>query len=194
MQYTRRELLDKWFDFFTSKNHVKIPSASVVPENDPTVLFTTAGMHPLVPYLLGQPHPKGKRLCDVQKCIRTGDIDQVGDASHLTFFEMLGNWSLGDYFKQEMIKWSYEFLTNPKYLAIDKNRLAVTVFAGNEYAPKDDLTAKLWEEQGIAKENIYYFETKEEIINKLKKISKKGDVILLKASNGMRFFDIAEKI
>lgn len=156
MQYTRRELLDKWFDFFTSKNHVKIPSASVVPENDPTVLFTTAGMHPLVPYLLGQPHPKGKRLCDVQKCIRTGDIDQVGDASHLTFFEMLGNWSLGDYFKQEMIKWSYEFLTNPKYLAIDKNRLAVTVFAGNEYAPKDDLTAKLWEEQGIAKENIYY--------------------------------------
>ena len=127
-----------------------------MPENDPTVLFTTAGMHPLVPYLLGQPHPKGKRLCDVQKCIRTGDIDQVGDASHLTFFEMLGNWSLGDYFKQEMIKWSYEFLTNPKYLAIDKNRLAVTVFAGNEYAPKDDLTAKLWEEQGIAKENIYY--------------------------------------
>ena len=154
--YTRRELVDKWFDFFTSHNHIKIPSASVVPENDPTVLFTTAGMHPLVPYLLGQPHPKGKRLCDVQKCIRTGDIDEVGDESHLTFFEMLGNWSLGDYFKEDMIKWSYEFLTNPKYLGIDKERLAVTVFAGNDLVPQDDLTAKLWEEAGIRRENIYY--------------------------------------
>lgn len=154
--YTRRELLDKWFDFFISHNHVKIPSASVVPENDPTVLFTTAGMHPLVPYLLGQSHPKGKRLCDVQKCIRTGDIDEVGDDSHLTFFEMLGNWSLGDYFKEEMIAWSYEFLTSEKYLGIDKNRLAVTVFAGNEYAEKDDFSAQVWEKQGISKENIYF--------------------------------------
>ncbi len=154
--YTRRELLDKWFEFFTSHEHVKIPSASVVPENDPTVLFTTAGMHPLVPYLLGQTHPKGKRLCDVQKCIRTGDIDEVGDDSHLTFFEMLGNWSLGDYFKEEMIAWSYEFLTSPKYLGIDKNNLAVTVFAGNDYAGIDDFSAQVWEKQGIAKENIYF--------------------------------------
>ena len=155
-EITRRELLDKWFDFFTSKTHVRIPSASVVPENDPTVLFTTAGMHPLVPYLLGQAHPKGKRLCDVQKCIRTGDIDEVGDPSHLTFFEMLGNWSLGDYFKEEMIPWSYEFLTSPKYLGIDKNKLAVTVFAGNDLAPRDELAASLWEKAGIKKKNIYY--------------------------------------
>lgn len=156
MKITRRELIDKWFKFFTEKQHVVIQSASVVPENDPTVLFTTAGMHPLVPYLLGQPHPKGKRLCDVQKCIRTGDIDEVGDDSHLTFFEMLGNWSLGDYFKEEMIAWSYEFLTSPKYLGVDKNKLAVTVFAGNEYAPKDELTAKLWEKAGVDKKNIYF--------------------------------------
>lgn len=153
---TRRELLDKWFDFFESKGHERIASASVVPENDPTVLFTTAGMHPLVPYLLGQPHPKGKRLYDVQKCVRTGDIDEVGDNSHLTFFEMLGNWSLGDYFKKEMVAWSFEFLTSPKYLGIDKEKLAVTVFAGNDLAPKDELTAKLWEEQGVDKNNIYF--------------------------------------
>lgn len=158
MKITRKELLNKWFDFFESKNHVKIPSASVVPENDPTVLFTTAGMHPLVPYLLGQPHPKGKRLCDVQKCIRTGDIDEVGDASHLTFFEMLGNWSLGDYFKEDMVNWSYEFLTSPKYLGIDKDKLAVTVFAGNDLAPKDDYTAELWNKAGVNKENIYFLE------------------------------------
>lgn len=156
-QITRKELLDKWFDFFTKKNHAKIKSASVVPENDPSVLFTTAGMHPLVPYLLGQPHPKGNRLCDVQKCIRTGDIDEVGDSSHLTFFEMLGNWSLGDYFKEEMVKWSYEFLTSPEYLGISKDKLAVTAFAGNDLAPRDELTAKLWEEAGIKKENIFFF-------------------------------------
>lgn len=156
MQITRRKLLDKWFDFFVSKDHAKISSASVVPENDPTVLFTTAGMHPLVPFLLGQAHPKGKRLCDVQKCIRTGDIDEVGDQSHLTYFEMLGNWSLGDYFKEEMVKWSYEFLTSPKYLGLDKDKLAVTVFSGNSLAERDELTAKLWEEAGIAKENIYF--------------------------------------
>lgn len=154
--FTRRELIDKWLNFYISKGHVAIPSASVIPENDPTVLFTTAGMHPLVPYLLGQTHPKGKRLCDVQKCIRTGDIDEVGDNSHLTFFEMLGNWSLGDYFKNEMVGWSYEFLTSPKYLGLDKNKLAVTVFAGNDLVPRDNLTAELWEEAGIAKENIYF--------------------------------------
>ncbi len=155
---TRRELLNKWFDFFTEKGHIQIKSASVIPENDPTVLFTTAGMHPLVPYLLGQPHPKGKRLCDVQKCIRTGDIDEVGDASHLTFFEMLGNWSLGDYFKEEMIPWSYEFLTSPKYLGIDKNHLAVTVFAGNDLIDKDTEAYALWEKQGINKDSIYFLD------------------------------------
>ncbi len=153
---TRRELIDKWFKFYKNKNHILIPSASIVPENDPSVLFTTAGMHPLVPYLLGQPHPKGKRLCDLQKCIRTGDIDDVGDDSHCTFFEMLGNWSLGDYFKKEMIPWSYEFLTSPEYLGLDKDKIAVTVFAGNDIAPRDELSANLWEKQGIKKENIYY--------------------------------------
>lgn len=153
---TRRELIDKWFKFYTSKAHTIIPSASIIPENDPSVLFTTAGMHPLVPYLLGQHHPKGKRLCDLQKCIRTGDIDDVGDDSHCTFFEMLGNWSLGDYFKEDMIAWSYEFLTSPQYLGLDKDRLAVTVFSGNDIAPRDDVSAKLWQEQGIKKENIYY--------------------------------------
>ena len=110
---TRQELLDKWFNFYTSKGHKRIASASVIPENDPSVLFTTAGMHPLVPYLLGQPHPMGKRLCDVQKCVRTGDIDEVGDICHLTFFEMLGNWSLGDYFKTQMIEWSYDIRSQP---------------------------------------------------------------------------------
>lgn len=155
-QISRKDLMKKWFDFFEEKGHVKIASASVVPENDPSVLFTTAGMHPLVPYLLGQPHPKGKRLCDVQKCIRTGDIDEVGDNSHLTFFEMLGNWSLGDYFKEQMIPWSYEFLTDKKYLGLDKDKLAVTVFAGNNLAPKDDVAFSTWQKAGIKPENIYY--------------------------------------
>ena len=143
MKITRRELLNKWFSFFESKNHVRIPSASVIPENDPSVLFTTAGMHPLVPYLLGQPHPKGKRLCDVQKCIRTGDIDEVGDSCHLTFFEMLGNWSLGDYFKQEKVRWSYEFLTSEKGLNLAKDQFAVTCFEGNNLVPKDEETARI---------------------------------------------------
>ena len=120
---TSGELRSMWLNFFKSKGHAVIPSASVIPENDPTVLFTTAGMHPLVPYLLGSKHPAGTRLTDVQKCIRTGDIDEVGDASHLTFFEMLGNWSLGDYFKKEMIAWSWEFLTSPEYLGLDKDKL-----------------------------------------------------------------------
>ena len=156
MKITRQELINKWFDFFESKGHVRIPSASVIPENDPSVLFTTAGMHPLVPYLLGQPHPKGKRLCDVQKCIRTGDIDEVGDNCHLTFFEMLGNWSLGDYFKTEKVGWSYEFLTSPKYLNLGKEQFAVTCFEGNENVPKDTETASLWESHGVPKDRIYF--------------------------------------
>ncbi len=151
-KFTRRDLLNKWFNFFEGKGHVRIQSASVIPENDPSVLFTTAGMHPLVPYLLGQPHPKGKRLCDVQKCIRTNDIDAVGDICHLTFFEMLGNWSLGDYFKEQMIEWSYEFLT--KVLCLDKNRLAMTVFEGNELVGKDEIAFNAWRKCGIAEERI----------------------------------------
>ena len=132
------ELRSLFLDFFAQKGHAVIPSASLIPENDPTVLFTTAGMHPLVPYLLGAKHPMGTRLTDVQKCIRTGDIDDVGDASHLTFFEMLGNWSLGDYFKKEAISWSWEFLTSPQWLGLDKDRLAFTVFAGDDDCPRDE--------------------------------------------------------
>lgn len=154
MKLTGDELRKKWMDFFTDRGHTPISSASLIPENDPTVLFTTAGMHPLVPYLLGQPHPSGKRLCDTQKCVRTGDIDEVGDASHCTFFEMLGNWSLGDYFKTEMVPWSYEFLT--KQLGLEPERLAVTVFEGDGDCPRDDETAELWEKCGIARENIFY--------------------------------------
>ena len=128
---TSDQLRKLFLDFFKSKGHAVIPSASLIPENDPTVLFTTAGMHPLVPYLMGQKHPSGNRLVNVQKCIRTGDIDDVGDASHLTFFEMLGNWSLGDFFKKEMIPWSWEFLTSPEYLGLPKEKLAFSVFAGD---------------------------------------------------------------
>ena len=145
-----------YLGFFEKRGHKVIPSASLIPENDPTVLFTTAGMHPLVPYLLGEKHPAGKRLTDVQKCVRTGDIDDVGDERHCTFFEMLGNWSLGDYFKKEMIPWSYEFLTAKDYLNIPSDKLAVTVFAGDETAPRDDEAATLWENAGIKKENIYF--------------------------------------
>ena len=134
---TTTELRKLFLEFFRSKGHTVIPSASLIPENDPTVLFTTAGMHPLVPYLMGAAHPAGKRLTDVQKCVRTGDIDSVGDASHLTFFEMLGNWSLGDYFKKESIAWSWELLTDEKWLGIDKDRLYFTCFEGNENAPRD---------------------------------------------------------
>ncbi|MDE5561983.1 MAG: alanine--tRNA ligase [Clostridiales bacterium] len=154
MKLTSDQLRKKWIDFFKARNHTPISSASLIPENDPTVLFTTAGMHPLVPYLLGQPHPAGKRLCDTQKCVRTGDIDEVGDASHCTFFEMLGNWSLGDYFKKEMVPWSYEFLT--KELGISPDRLAVTVFEGDDDCPRDTETAELWEKCGIKKENIFF--------------------------------------
>ncbi len=154
MKLTSDELRKKWINFFKDRGHTPISSASLIPENDPTVLFTTAGMHPLVPYLLGQPHPAGKRLCDTQKCVRTGDIDEVGDASHCTFFEMLGNWSLGDYFKDEMVPWSYEFLT--ERLGLDPDRLAVTVFEGDDDCPRDEHTAALWEKCGIKRENIFY--------------------------------------
>lgn len=151
---TANELRQKYIDFFVSKGHKAISGASVIPENDPTVLFTTAGMHPLVPYILGQEHPSGKRLTDYQKCIRTGDIDSVGDPHHLTCFEMLGNWSLGDYFKKEMIPWSYEFLT--KVLGIEPEKLSVTVFEGDDTVPRDEESAALWEQMGIPRERIYF--------------------------------------
>ena len=145
-----------YLDFFKRRGHAVIPSASLIPENDPTVLFTTAGMHPLVPYLLGEAHPAGKRLADVQKCVRTGDIDDVGDASHCTFFEMLGNWSLGDYFKRDAIQWSWEFLTSEEWLGIPKDKLAFSVFAGDKNAPRDDESFQLWREMGVPAERIFY--------------------------------------
>ena len=157
---TANDLRALFLKFFESKGHAEIPSASVIPENDPTVLFTTAGMHPLVPYLMGEKHPMGKRLVDVQKCIRTGDIDEVGDPSHLTFFEMLGNWSLGDYFKEQMIPWSWEFLTSPEWLGLDPDRLAFTVFAGDEDAPRDDEAANLWRAQGVKDDHLFYLPKK----------------------------------
>ncbi len=149
-----QDLRQKYLDFFKKNGHAIIPSASLIPENDPTVLFTTAGMHPLVPYLLGGDHPEGKRLVDIQKCIRTGDIDDVGDDTHLTFFEMMGNWSLGDYWKDDAIKWSFEFLT--KELNIPLERLAVTCFVGDNDAEKDEESAKIWENLGIKKERIAF--------------------------------------
>ena len=149
------EIRNKYLKFFEEHNHKVIPSASLIPENDPSVLFNTAGMQPLVPYLLGQKHPEGTRLTDYQKCVRTNDIDEVGDNRHLTFFEMLGNWSLGDYFKEESIKMSFEFLT--KELGIPVEKLSVTCFAGDEDCPKDENSAKAWEEAGIAKENIFFY-------------------------------------
>lgn len=155
-----KTLRKAFLDFFAERDHAIIKSASLIPENDPSVLFTTAGMHPLIPYLLGQTHPKGKRLADVQKCIRTGDIDEVGDDSHCTFFEMLGNWSLGDYFKKDSINWSFEFLTSPKYLGLDKNRIAVSVFAGDDDCERDEESANLWKECGIDEKNIFYLPKK----------------------------------
>jgi alanyl-tRNA synthetase len=149
-----------YLDFFKSKGHAIIPSASLIPENDPTVLFTTAGMHPLVPYLLGAKHPEGTRLADVQKCVRTGDIDAVGDASHCTFFEMLGNWSLGDYFKEDAIAFSYEFLTSDKWLGIDPERLYFTCFAGDDDAPKDTASAEIWKSLGVAEDHIFFLDKK----------------------------------
>jgi len=150
------ELRTLYLDFFRSKGHAVVPSAPLVPVNDPTVLFTTAGMHPLVPYLLGEPHPAGTRIANVQKCIRTGDIDEVGDATHLTFFEMMGNWSLGDYFKDDAIRWSFEFLTSSQWLNIPLERLAFTCFAGDETALKDDESAEIWRSLGVSEKRIAF--------------------------------------
>jgi len=151
---TANELRQKYLEFFKSKGHAVIPSAPVVPENDPTTLFITAGMHPLVPYLMGENHPQGTRLVNAQKSIRTIDIDEVGDRTHHTFFEMLGNWSLGDYFKKEAIEWSWEFLTSPDWLGLDKNRLACSVFAGDADAPFDEEAFEIWKNLGMPEARI----------------------------------------
>jgi len=151
---TTNELKEKFIKFFQERGHSLIPSASLIPENDPTVLFTTAGMHPLVPYLLGEKHPLGNRLVNVQKCLRTDDIDEVGDDTHVTFFEMLGNWSLGDYWKKESISWSFEFLT--KELRIPVEKLAVTCFAGDDNAPRDEESAEIWKSVGIPENRIFF--------------------------------------
>ncbi len=159
MKITASELREKWLNFWKKKGHAIIPSASTIPDNDPTALFHNSGMHPLVPYLMGEKHPAGKRLANAQKCIRTGDIDEVGDATHLTFFEMLGNWSLGDYFKEEQIAWSWEFLTEVLKLPVEK--LAVSVFAGDDDAPRDEEAAKKWLEMGIPAKKIAYLGKKD---------------------------------
>ena len=148
------ELRKRYIEFFKEKRHKEIKNSSLVPENDPTVLFTTAGMHPLVPFLLGEKHPSGERLVNVQKCLRTGDIDEVGDDTHLTFFEMLGNWSLGDYWKEDAIKFTFEFLTDKKWLNLPVERLAISVFKGDKNAPKDEESAKTWEKLGVSKGRI----------------------------------------
>ncbi|MDR0643711.1 MAG: alanine--tRNA ligase [Treponema sp.] len=153
---TANELRSKYIEFFKLNEHAQIQGKSLLPDNDPTVLFTTAGMHPLVPYILGQEHPSGKKLVDYQKCIRTGDIDSVGDPSHLTFFEMLGNWSLGDYFKEGAIRMSWEFLTSPEWLGIPPEKIGVTVFKGDETAPRDEESARVWRELGVPEERISY--------------------------------------
>lgn len=151
---TDRQLKELWIKFFTKHGFKRIPGYSIIPENDPTVLFTTAGMHPLVPYLLGEPHPYGDKIFDIQRCIRTNDIDEVGDDSHLTLFEMLGNWTLGECNKKEMIKLSFEFLTSPEYLGLPKERIAVTVFEGNDVAPRDEEAYNAWKECGI--KEVFY--------------------------------------
>ncbi|MDP2910338.1 MAG: alanine--tRNA ligase, partial [bacterium] len=153
---TSKQLRKKYLSFFKKNGHAVIPGFSLIPEHDPTVLFTTAGMHPLVPFLLGEKHAQGTRLVDVQKCIRTGDIEQVGDSWHLTFFEMLGNWSLGDYWKKEAIEWSFEFLTGKKWLAIPLEKISVTVFSGDQNASRDQESAEIWQRLGIPKERIYF--------------------------------------
>lgn len=154
---TRKELIESYLNFFKERGHEVIPNAPLIPEHDPTVLFTTAGMHPLVPFILGEEHPAGKRLVNVQKCIRTTDIEEVGDDTHLTFFEMLGNWSLGDYWKEDAIKFSYEFLTSKKWLGLNKDRIHVSVFSGDELIAKDEESAKIWMKLGIPKERIWFF-------------------------------------
>ena len=159
MIYTTDSLRTKWLEFFKSKDHAVIPSAGVVPENDPTALFINSGMHPLVPFLMGEPHPLGTRLTNSQKAVRTGDIEEVGDATHLTFFEMLGNWSLGDFFKEEQIGWSFEFLT--KELELPLKRLAVSVFEGDENAPRDEEAADIWKKNGMPAHKIAYLDAGE---------------------------------
>jgi len=155
----RKQLIKKYVDFFKSKEHKEIQNSSLIPENDPTVLFTTAGMHPLVPFLSGQSHPQGKKLVNVQRCIRTGDIEEVGDSIHHTFFEMLGNWSLGDYFKKESIEYSFEFLT--KILEIPIDKLAVSIFNGDKDSPKDTESFENWNTLGIPEKRIAYLDKKE---------------------------------
>lgn len=157
---TGKTLMRKWREFWLSKEHKEIKGASLIP-TDNSVLFTTAGMQPLIPYLSGQPHPLGKRLFDIQPCLRTNDIDEVGDNRHHTMFFMLGNWSVGDYFKREAITWSYEYLTDPKWLNIPSDRLAVTVFAGDENSPRDETSAALWRECGIREDHIFFFPKKD---------------------------------
>jgi len=154
MMISRKQLIKKYLDFFKSKEHREIPNASLIPENDPTALFISAGMHPIVPYLLGQPHPLGKKLCNVQKCIRTTDIEDVGDTSHHTFLEMLGNWSLGNYWKEEAIEYSFEFLT--KILKIPIEKLGITCFEGDKTSPKDIESAKIWKKLGIPEQKIAF--------------------------------------
>lgn len=151
------EIRQRFLQFFEKRGHAVLPSASLVPENDPSVLFTTAGMQPLVPYLLGQKHPAGDKLVNVQKCVRTGDLDDIGDNRHFSFFEMMGNWSLGSYFKQEAISWSYEFLTSKdEGLGLDPNRLYVTCFEGDENAPRDEESPEIWKSLGIPEHRIYF--------------------------------------
>ena len=158
---TADELRNKYLEFFKSKGHEVISGGSLIPENDPSVLFTTAGMHPLVPFLLGEQHAAGSRICNCQKCIRTADIEEVGDASHLTFFEMLGNWSLGDYFKEEAIEWSFEFLTSSDYLGFNTDKLSVTVFEGDANTPMDEESFKIWEKLGIPTDRIHALPAKD---------------------------------
>ena len=160
---TSHEIRARFLDFFAKRGHAILPSASLVPENDPSVLFNTAGMQPLVPYLMGQKHPLGDRLASCQKCVRTGDLDDIGDNRHFSFFEMLGNWSLGDYFKKDAITWSYQFLTNgsdapdgDKGLGLDPARLYVTVFEGDENAPRDTEAPEIWKSLGIPENRIYF--------------------------------------
>ncbi len=158
---TSDELKQIYIEFFRKKGHAVIQGSSLIPENDSTILYTPAGMQPLVPFLLGEKHPAGRRLVDVQKCVRTGDIDEVGDSTHLTFFEMLGNWSLGDYFKREAIEWSYEFLTSGEWLGFGVDQLHVTVFKGDDQIPPDEEAAALWEETGISRDRIYFMGRKD---------------------------------
>ncbi len=157
-----KEIRERFLKFFEKRGHKIIPSASLVPENDPSVLFNTAGMQPLVPYLLGQEHPMGKRIADIQKCVRTGDLDDIGDNRHFSFFEMLGNWSLGDYFKEDAIKWSHEFLLSKEEgLGLDPKRLYVTCFEGDENAPRDDESFEIWKNLGIPENRIYFLPTED---------------------------------